>query len=466
MFIRRIPSGLAAVALLALSASTARSQTPVYQDGGRAFRCQCVLQDSSGHRYLSTEFGPYQSKAAFAHDAPSLAPSYPDDVTRCMQVCPKLGPPRTTTSPTTPAGGRTSPGRTTYAGTGSATTIGNAVLGLAGDLASYFDQRAAADAEFSARQQQDLEESRREAADALERERIRREQEFEASKEQTLSLMRGSRPAELQMKGAAPGSLQLKTMNEIAEDERRAELQTFDARMQARIARLRAGASPPAWIAEPADPPPAAPGGATTLPPMIGAGAGQGATAYSVDTGRVVPTSGLPATNVVPAGPPRPIAADGSSVSTDTGKVVNVAPPPAPAGQAGTQGTPTAWNQDTPLTRTGPGPTPATTLFDGNYRATITIQTPSGVVPEYRQKEFMFAVIRGGTVATEVLGSISAKGQLLEGRSQIRLRVGPSATVIVPLNGTFQVNGGFKVTGITGCGSGLCVVTVTGTKVR
>lgn len=474
--------------------------------------------------------------------------------------------------------------------------IMNAVSGVMGALGSYFEERAAANAAAQQAQLQAMAEARRLQEEALERERLRQRQLFEQAKASVLDRMLGARPGDLQFKGATAGALQMKGLGELTAAERDAQERALDQWMRSRVAQLQqdlhidartglfnyqatpVGPVPPpgpsvaaGWIAQPAAPPPTTQGAAGDLP----GGAGQGDTAYSLDTGRVVAAPPLPTPSTTPLTPGGMIGSDGSAAysvdagryvtppaatgtaySVDTGKVVTpptapggaysvdtgrvVTPPAVPEGpysvDAGRIVTPPASNANgaysvdtgrvvspptssdsgaystdtgrivdrpsdsggaystdtgrivttpaetgtaysvdagrrvtppastdgpTAISGTGAGFTPAVTTFDGRYTANIAFIGPPGVVATFPGgPRFTFDVVNGTPQSNYVLGSVGANGRLLDGRSQVMLRIGPSGTIVVPIGGVFTVGGATNMIGSVPCGTGVCWVIV------
>ncbi|MBI4487278.1 MAG: hypothetical protein HY655_14845, partial [Acidobacteria bacterium] len=120
-----------------------------------------------------------------------------------------------------------------------AVQVGNAVLGIVGALGSWFDQRAK-NLELSAIQQRYVEESRRQAAEALERQRLQRQLQFAREKQAVLDRMKGPKPATLQMKGTPlAGDLKMKDPLRTQPSELGAARAAAD-RVRDRVGRLRA----------------------------------------------------------------------------------------------------------------------------------------------------------------------------------------------------------------------------------
>lgn len=136
------------------------------------------------------------------------------------------------------SGCATSTPSTLAVGGSTATEVGTAVLGVVGALSSYFDQRAK-QMQLSAIQQRYVEESRRQAAEALDRQRLQRQLQFERDKKAILDRMKGPKPVALQMKGAqVAGELKMKDPRDAQAVDVPAARAAAD-RMRARVDRLR-----------------------------------------------------------------------------------------------------------------------------------------------------------------------------------------------------------------------------------
>lgn len=129
-------------------------------------------------------------------------------------------------------------GTSVLSGSNTTMAIGNAVIGLVGALGSWFDQRAR-EMELSAIQQRYVEEARRQAAEALERERLRRQLQFTREKQAVLDQMKGPRLGTLEMKGPRlPGELKMKDPR-AAQTSALATAKAAADRVRDRVQRLR-----------------------------------------------------------------------------------------------------------------------------------------------------------------------------------------------------------------------------------
>jgi len=363
-----------------------------------------------------------------------------------------------------------------------------------GILDAFLASRDNAKAAAAAAEAEAAEAREAERVEAERQEQLRREEQqrlFERDKQAVLDQLKGARVSDLQLKGAGSNALQFKGLGDLGGNGQNAIESAGPQTVPAPTSpsQIRAG-----WIAEPATPPPSAPG--FKMPPMIGP---EGATAYSVDTGQVVAAPGLPSPSATPS----------TAYSTDTGRTVTLSPGPgntaysvdtgktvaapqpaaigaqpgsqpitgggvstAPASAGTTNTVPAAsTNGSTTAGTTGSGTTAGTGVtrvvvaspYDGKYTTTVTVTTPPDVVPMHPTRTFTLGVLNGTPLATEIMGTIAFTGQLLVGRSQIQLLIGPSATIVIPVSGMFTTSG-FAANGSQSCGTGICSVTITGTK--
>lgn len=479
---------------------------------GNTFTCTCASGQVVPGGPTKAARDAVAKKLAAVAEQPFVSTTEAD-ASFCARVCLLLSP-KVATPKTSRPSGRSSRRTPTPSVTPDPTAIIQGILGVIEAFSSSddgSDAAAAAEAE-AAREAERVEIERQE--------QVRREEQqrqFEREKETVLDQMKGVKPGDLQLKGAgSTTTLHFKGLTDVGGSQSGLEsagAQTVPAPTQP--SQIRSG-----WFAEPAAPPPS-PEPGFKMPPMIGAGGGtaystdsgtivnvppgtgQGNTAYSVDTGGVVSAPGLPTPSTTPIAPGGAIGSSGGTAySTDTGKTVTVAPGtgptaysvdtgkvvaapplPTPGAQPSTapqpiQGGGTAYSTDTgktvavpsgtnagvPTGGTGAIRAPSATAFDGKYNTTVVVTTPAGVVAAVPTRSFVLGVVNGAPMANEVLGTIAPTGQLLDGRSQIRLRIGPSATIVIPISGAFGA-GGFAVAGSTPCGGGVCTVTVTGAKI-